>query len=58
MSPTVPAILLNAKNEEVLSYLALLSCHGDNIESLQTLLDAYSDVAWFCPDVKNYRYFL
>ena len=58
MTQPVPLQLLNARNKEVLDYLAPLSCHGDNIEPLQSILSVYRDVALFCPDVKNYRYFL
>jgi len=58
MTKSVPAILLNGNNAEVLRYLDPLSCHGDNIELLQSLLAAYRDVYWFCPDTRNYRYIL
>jgi len=58
MTQTVPAVLLNDNNAEVLQYLAPLSCHGDNIESLLSYLSRYQDVHRFCPDARNYRYFL
>lgn len=58
MTQTVPAVLLNDNNAEVLQYLAPLSCHGDNIESLLSYLSRYPDVHRFCPDARNYQYFL
>jgi hypothetical protein len=50
--------LQNDNNAEVLRYLEPLSCHGDNLELLQSLLTAYPDVYRFCPDTRNYRYIL
>ena len=58
MTLPVPQQLLNQKNREVLDYLEPLSCHGDNIEPLQEILASYPEVESFCPDSKNYRYFL
>jgi len=58
MTQTVPAELLNDNNAEILQYLAPLSCHGDNIDSLLSYLSRYPDVRRFCPDARNYRYFL
>lgn len=58
MTQTLPAVLLNDNNTEVLQYLGPLSCHGDNIESLLAYLSRYPDVQRFCPDASNYRYFL
>jgi hypothetical protein len=58
MTQTLPAVLLNGNNAEVLHYLQPLSCHGDNIESLLSYLSRHPDVHRFCPDAGNYRYFL
>ena len=54
----IPANLLEGNNRELLSFLQGRSCHGDNTESLQNILSCYADVHCFCPDARNYRYFL
>ena len=54
----LPANLLKGNNPDVLSYLKEQSCHGDNLQTLHKILSRYADVRRFCPDSRNYRYFL
>lgn len=58
MTQSLPAVLLNGNNAEVLHYLEPLSCHADNIESLRSYLSLYPDVHQLSPNAGNYRYFL
>jgi len=58
MKKHIPKSLQIKHNNQVLKYLTPLSCHGDIIEPLSTVLKKYTDVQKYCPDGDNFKYYL
>lgn len=58
MMKSVPNVLINAKNQQVLKHLSGLSCHSDIVLFFSEALKAHKQVKSFCPDPENFSYCL